>query len=144
MQAFNLKTSGWLFQVLGQTLAHANPWQCSFKRFIEDTSCYRKPTLFFFYLSLCLTYPRVVMDANAHHIASQLPCKMLRGKWRSLYVVSCGRITRVSIFYKWGSLHPVLNWNFKSKASCLLESRALDYQRLAQSRPLEEVVFPRV
>jgi len=30
------------------------------------------------------------MDAKAHHIASQLPCKMLRGKWRSLEAVSCG------------------------------------------------------
>ena len=31
VQVFNLETSGWLFQVLDQTHAHVNPWQCPFK-----------------------------------------------------------------------------------------------------------------
>ena len=30
MRGFNLKTSGWLFQVLDRTLLHVNPWQCPF------------------------------------------------------------------------------------------------------------------
>ena len=56
----------------------------------------------------CHTYPRVVMDANAHHIASQLPCKMLRGKWRSLEAVSCGNKSRLMSI----QVKTVISWLF--------------------------------